>query len=395
MKMDDEYFAAENVYACWELELRLEAGRKKDEVFTQEEINEYTQAVNEQLRAADTPAPTLPAAPANFRATPGNGQVSLSWTAVEGTVDRYEVSSNNGSTWVTASSNTAHTFTGLTNGTSYTFKVRAVNAAGNGTESSVTATPQAPQVQTVATPTFSPAGGTYTEAKSVTITSQTSGASIYYTTDGSAPSTSSTLYTAPVNVDRSMTIKTIAVKDGMTNSAVATANYTININRQTVATPTFSPAGGTYTEAKSVTITSQTSGASIYYTTDGSAPSTSSTLYTAPVNVDRSMTIKAIAVKDGMLNSEVATADYVINKVAEKVAAPVFTPKAGTYNKAQSVTISSGTDGAAIYYTTDGSEPTVNSTRYTGAVKVDKSMTIKAIELRLAWTTVRWHQRLM
>ncbi len=82
---------------------------------------------------------------------------------------------------------------------------------------------------------------------------------------------------------------------------------------ETVATPTFTPAAGTYTEAQSVTISCATEGAAIYYTTDGKTPTTSSTAYTAAITVDKSMTIKAIAVKEGMEDSEVASAKYVIN----------------------------------------------------------------------------------
>ena len=88
---------------------------------------------------------TAPTAPQNFTATPGNGQVTLSWTAPAnsggGTITGYQVSSNDGLSWVSATSNTSHTFTGLTNGTSYTFQVRAVNSAGNGAVISATATP--------------------------------------------------------------------------------------------------------------------------------------------------------------------------------------------------------------------------------------------------------------
>lgn len=80
---------------------------------------------------------------------------------------------------------------------------------------------------TVATPTFSPAGGTYSVAQTVTITTTTSGATIYYTTDGTTPTTSSTHYTAAITVSTTTTIKAIAVKDGV-SSAVATATFTIN-----------------------------------------------------------------------------------------------------------------------------------------------------------------------
>ncbi len=83
-------------------------------------------------------------------------------------------------------------------------------------------------VETCATPTFSPGTGTYTEAQNVTISTTTSGASIYYTTDGSTPSsTNGTLYTGAINVSSTTTIKAIAVKTGNNDSQVAEATYTI------------------------------------------------------------------------------------------------------------------------------------------------------------------------
>ncbi len=81
----------------------------------------------------------------------------------------------------------------------------------------------------------------------------------------------------------------------------------------TVATPKFNPSAGSYNAAQSVTISCETSGATIYYTTDGSTPTTSSNPYTEPISVTTTTTIKAIAVKDGMSNSVVATAVYEIN----------------------------------------------------------------------------------
>ncbi len=85
-----------------------------------------------------------------------------------------------------------------------------------------------------------------------------------------------------------------------------------------VAAPTFSPAGGTYTSAQNVTISTTTSGATIYYTTDGSTPSSHSTAYTTPIPVSGNMTIKAIAVKGDVL-STVVTATYIIGSSANNV----------------------------------------------------------------------------
>ncbi len=101
----------------------------------------------EYIKIAPESAATVPSAPQSFTATPGDSQAVLSWTAPASNggaaILRYEVSSNNGASWVTAAGNTAHTFISLTNGTSYTFKVRAVNSAGKGVEVSAMATPTA------------------------------------------------------------------------------------------------------------------------------------------------------------------------------------------------------------------------------------------------------------
>ena len=78
-----------------------------------------------------------------------------------------------------------------------------------------------------------------------------------------------------------------------------------------VAQPVFSVEAGTYSEAFSVTMSCATSGAAIYYTTDGTDPSAQSTLYTEPVTISETTTLKAVAVKDGNTSS-VTTATYVV-----------------------------------------------------------------------------------
>ena len=222
---------------------------------------------------------------------------------------------------------------------------------------------------TAATPTFSPAAGSYTGTQSVTISDTTSGATIYYTTNGSTPSSSSTHYTGAISVSTSETIKAIAEKSGDTNSSVASAAYTI-----TVSTPTFSPAAGSYTGTQSVTISDATSGATIYYTTNGSTPTSSSTQYTGVISVSTSETVKAIAELSGATNSAVASAAYTIT-----LTTPTFSPVAGSYTGAQPVTISDANPSATIYYTTNGSTPTSSSTQYSGVISVSTSETIKAI----------------
>jgi N-acetylneuraminic acid mutarotase len=105
-----------------------------------------------------------------------------------------------------------------------------------------------------ATPSFNLAGGTYTASQSVTITDSTSGSTIYYTTDGSTPTTASSVYSGPITVSATETVQAIAVASGYTNSAVASATYTINPAAPSY-TVTFSPSSLTITAGQSGTTT--------------------------------------------------------------------------------------------------------------------------------------------
>jgi hypothetical protein len=105
----------------------------------------------------------------------------------------------------------------------------------------------------------------------------------------------------------STTIRAIAAASGMANSDVASAAYTLQ-----AATPTFNPPGGAYPLPQRVTITSASPNVTIYYTTDGSTPTTASNVYTGPVVVTvlPATTLKAIAVRSGWSQSTVASATY-------------------------------------------------------------------------------------
>lgn len=298
---------------------------------------------------------------------------------------------------------------------SQTLRIYAVTNGWNLNWFSITSSAAAEQV---AAPTFTPPAGTYTSAQNVNLASSTPGATLKYTTDGSNPTAESATYTGPITVSATTTVKAIAIKSGMTSSAVASAAYTItteqpqtevnipvtgpyvqylemglspgdlnqttvfktqntSINgtikyktgttvtisenymveqkqvqfrttdsdgnplqgnpltftvhagskvtvdiadRVTAAIPVFSPGSGTFTSAQDVTITSSTPGAVIRYTLDGSVPNASSPTYTAPIHVTKSTSIKAIATKQGIADSAVATAIYTINAAPVNVA---------------------------------------------------------------------------
>jgi len=98
--------------------------------------------------------------------------------------------------------------------------------------------------------------------------------------------------------------------NGETGGGAGINTITITgIKLSSVATPVFSVEEGVYTEAKSVEITCATEGASIYYTTDGSDPTSSSTAYTGAITISKTTTLKAIAILDGV-SSLIAEATY-------------------------------------------------------------------------------------
>jgi hypothetical protein len=109
-----------------------------------------------------------------------------------------------------------------------------------------------PVIETVAMPTFSPVAGEVESGTTITISTTTDGASIYYTLDGTEPTTSSTLYSAPIEITADVTIKAIAVKDGMNNSSVASAEYTVGVvvTELTTITQTTSWGDSYFGEAK-------------------------------------------------------------------------------------------------------------------------------------------------
>ena len=173
-------------------------------------------------------------------------------------------------------------------------------------ESSFEHVPVVPQV--VANPEFSTPAGAVEMGTTVTISCATEGAAIYYSLDGGEPAT---LYNgAGIVVDSEMTIKAYAAKEGCISSQVIEAHYTI-IQREVVAAPVFSIAAGEVEKGTEVTISCATDGAVIYYSLDGGEPAT---LYNgAGIVVDRDMTIKAYAAKEGYYtNSQVVEVVYTV-----------------------------------------------------------------------------------
>ena len=171
----------------------------------------------------------------------------------------------------------------------------------------------------------------------VSITCATESSSIYYTTNGNTPTTSSTPYNDSFSVTSPTTIKAIATHSVLATSSVA------ELTISKVATPTIQKNG-----SNAISITCATEGATIYYTTDGANPTTSSTEYTVPLTEDVSnVTIKAIAVKENMITSAVGSGTVML-----QCATPVITRNGLTFT----LSCSKPTDATLYYRLGSGSE---------------------------------------
>jgi len=225
---------------------------------------------------------------------------------------------------------------------------------------------------TVATPSISLASGTYENVQTLTLSTSTVGAAIRFTLDGSIPTgTAGTLYSGPITIAASQTIKAIAYFSSWTNSAVASADYIMKCG-----TPSISLASGTYNNTQTMTLGTSTADASIYFTTDGSTPSSSNgTLYSSPVSIITSQSIKVIVVKPGFVDSVVSSAEYVL-----KCATPILDVASGTYDNTKTLTMTTATSSASIRYTTDGTTPTSSiGTLYTAPITLATSETVTAV----------------
>lgn len=388
-----------------------------------------------------------------------------------------EVGTFTNPTWVGSASDVTFTI----GGTSGHRRIKGISVTyvGSSTES-------------VATPTFNPEGGTFTEAQNVTISCATSGATIYYTTDGTTPTASSDVYSSAISVSTTTTIKAMGVKSGMDNSSVASATYsfpthyaniaawkadhtatstevsfidsdvtvlyqngnTLFVQDATSALMIYGNVGQTYQngdvisgglvgtftlysgmveliptatlaagvagtaieptivtaaqidnnystyESQFVRINgitfdadhifniSNTAGRKATFTQDGTQLTcfdNFKVLAGLEVNEgDEADIIGFVAINNGTKQIFPRSTDDIILSIAptEPVATPTFTPEGGTYTEAQTISIACATDGATIHYTTDGTAPTASSAVYSTPVSVAETMTIKAIAMK-------------
>lgn len=272
---------------------------------------------------------------------------------------------------------------------------------------------------TVADPAFSPTAGTYSTMLNLTITSTTTGTTICYTSNGTDPAcnttpacTTGTQYTGSVGLGYfTGTVKAIACKSGLTNSAIVSSAY-VSDNIQPTA-PTSPFADGISSSAIDVTWVAGTDnltttpnltyeicqstlsgacdlvGFTATFTTSAGATSHSFTGLAAATTY-----YYRIRTRDQAGNTSGITAQFsATTAAAPTVNAPAFSPVAGTFNSAQNITVTTSTGSAIICYSTDGSTPACNATPscttgnlYSSAVNISATATLRAIGCRSGYT---------
>ncbi len=225
---------------------------------------------------------------------------------------------------------------------------------------------------------ISPNSGTvFNDTLSILMSSSISGATIYYTMDGSEPTPSATVYNRRFRIDGKTTIKAIAVCGEWISSEVAVAHYALGQCPDPVIV---SAGGGTFSHG-SVQVSVGWEGADgvLRYTTDGSDVTETSPEYAGAFAIDDTTTIKAKAFGETYFDSK--QVELTVTHEWEPVATPVIAATESFSGRKTMVSISCATEGATIRYTVDGSEPNSHSMRYSGAFEVRESTVVKAFAM--------------
>src|SRR5439155_1700131 len=151
------------------------------------------------------------------------------------------------------------------------------------------------------------------------------------------------------SIDATTTIRAKAFRSGWTDSAIASGAYTMK-----VVPPTFSPTSGSYPSPQAIAMSTTTPSSTIRYTTNGSEPTGTSPVYTAPIT-----TGKARAYKDSFTPSAVATASFAVD-AAGAVDTPLIVPAGGRFTAGVTAVVTVQASGATLRYTTTGVDPTAS-----------------------------------
>lgn len=220
-------------------------------------------------------------------------------------------------------------------------------------------------------PVISPAGGEFGNVQPVTM-SHPRRATIYYTDDDKDPTTSSKVYSSPLNLTTSTTIKAIAVRTGTKNSDIVKHKFDY-VPSGAWDKPTFSKSEGDYWQPQDLKI-DYPSQANCRYTDNGNDPNTSSNpCPIGAIKISRNTTIKAYVYGQGKTDSKIA---YV--RIEIHSAKPLIEPSSQSYNNQIDVKITHPTTDVKIYYTTDGQNPSPSQNQYTKLYTPNQKLTFNS-----------------
>jgi hypothetical protein len=232
------------------------------------------------------------------------------------------------------------------------------------------------QTQVIILPTASanPVGGLYNKNQNVTLNISVPG-TIYYTLDGNDPTTSSSIYVIPININTSTVLKYFAVDSAGYQSQIYTENYTIDTIQPTVSA---NPTAGLYNSTKDVVLNMSEQG-TIYYTLDGSDPTNSSPVYINPITINFDTQLNFFGIDSAGNPSLHYYYTYKIDTIPPTAYA---SSSGGIYNTTQNVTLNMDKDGI-IFYTLDGSDPTNSSSIYVNPITINRNTDLKYIAVDL------------
>ncbi len=239
----------------------------------------------------------------------------------------------------------------------------------------------------VLAPKISPAGGTFSGQAYVILSSPAdTAAAIYYTLDGSSPDTSSThsLYQGkPISISKTTTLKVVATRTNFINSDIVSETYKL------IPGPiSAKPAPGVFDSVTTVTLSALPANAEIHYIVDGTPTSDSPVFPVDGLALRGTGTISAIAILDSV-SSAVYSFGYTLK--GTQLATPAITTSTGqtTFKDSLRVWLTPPTPDALLYYTKDGTQPTVKSDKYSGPIPMDTTTTLEVIAVQKGFENSR------
>jgi hypothetical protein len=226
-----------------------------------------------------------------------------------------------------------------------------------------------------------PDSGIVSPGTTVQLSSPTAGSTVYYTTDGSNPTTTSTEYTTPIVISSAMTLKAIATATGLQTSVVSTFTYTI-LDTTAPDAPIVDPVNNTQTTITGKAEAGSTVTAKVNEEVIGFATADVNEDFTISISKQAPGTVISVTAADAANNESTAT-EVTVSTVDSNVASVTSSVDSGPVTAGTTVELSTTTPDATIYYTTNGDTPTEESTEYTSPIEINEDTTIKAFATKI------------